>query len=348
MRRNQKRSIAARFTARLIAALTFVGIRHTAVARDFDPALVARAKAEGRLTLYSTFSGNQLHAAIKKGYEDLFGIPVDMLMARSSEVYERVRVEVAAGRSSGDVMLQGEASTQRMASDGLVQTTNGFTGAARLAVGDPAYRIAAPAFINGYGLMVNANLVRSEDEPKSWLDLLDAKWTGKMLADDMRALGSGGMFFAVTVEKLGIDYQKKLAAQKLVFGRDIGADQLRVARGEFPLRFPQSLSNMRDLKGLPLRFAIPKEGLPYIRIDAAIIKGSTRPNAAHLFAEYMLAPQTQNMLAGFGLVPVIKGAVNAPDRETSELVSRARDNLMGTFRPDIQEAMLALAKETYK
>jgi iron(III) transport system substrate-binding protein len=190
--------------------------------------------------------------------------------------------------------------------------------------------------------------VKPEEEPKSWRDLLDPKWSGKMLADDTRALGAGGIFFSVMTEWFGADFHRRLAQQKIVFGRDLGADQLRIARGEFPLRWPQSLSNMRDLKGLPLRFIIPTEGLTYVRVDSAIIKGAARPNAAQLFIAYMLSQKTQDVLAGFGLIPVIKGVVNAPDAETRDLVSRAKEKLLGTSHPDTIEAMLALAKEIYK
>jgi iron(III) transport system substrate-binding protein len=271
-----------------------------------------------------------------------------MLIARPSEITERVRVEVAAGRVGGDVMLHGEATLRRMAVDGLVQQSSGFSGVDDLIVPDSNPKFAAPAFMNGYGMMVNSNFVKSQDEPKSWFDLLEPKWSGKMLADDTRALGAGGIFFSVMTEKFGADYHRKLARQNIVFGRDLGADQLRIARGEFPLRWPQSLSNMRDVRGLPLRFIIPVEGLTYVRVDSAIIKGAARPNAAHLFADYMLSRAAQDMLASFGLIPVIKGAVNASDPETRDLVTRAKEKLLGTSHPETIEAMLALAKEIYK
>ena len=71
-----------------------------APAQSFDPQLVARAKQEGKVVFYTGFSGNELYRAIKKGFEDQFGIPVDMLIARPSETHERLRVEVASDRKS--------------------------------------------------------------------------------------------------------------------------------------------------------------------------------------------------------------------------------------------------------
>jgi len=43
---------------------------------------------------------------------------------------------------------------------------------------------SVPNYILAYGILVNTNLVKSADEPKSWKDLLDAKWQGKILSDD--------------------------------------------------------------------------------------------------------------------------------------------------------------------
>ena len=85
-----------------------------------------------------------------------------------------------------------------------------------------------------------------------------------------------------------------------------------------------------------------------MRVDSAIIKGAARPAAAHLFIEHMMARTTQDTFASFGLIPVIKGAVNAPDEMTRDLVTRAKANLLGTSHPDTIEKMLALAKEIYK
>ena len=326
------------------ASIAFTG---AAPAQPFDPMLVARAKTEGRLVFYTGFSGNQLYGAIRKGYEDAFGIPVDMLVARSSEVHERVRVEVAAGRVVVDALIHGEATSRRLLADGLLQKTD-VAGASRLAVSASAPGYSLPAYMSGYSLMVNTTLVKTQDEPKSWRDLLDPRWTGKLLADDPRANGSGHVLFSASVEKLGVEFHQAMARQKVVFGRDIGVDQMRVARGEFPLRFPQSLANMRDLRGLPLKFIIPAEGLVYVRADVGVVSGSPHPNAAKLFVEYLLSPATQGVLASFGLIPVIHDAADSADPETRELVRRARANLMGTSRAETQDAMLALAKDIYK
>ena len=136
------------------------------LAQPFDPALVARAKQEGKLVFYTGFSGNELYRALKKGFEDQFGIQVDMLIARPSETHERLRVEVASGRTVADALIHGESTSSRLARDGLLQKTEDISGAARLAVASSAPGFSVPGYMSGYSLMVNSNLVKPEDEPK--------------------------------------------------------------------------------------------------------------------------------------------------------------------------------------
>ena len=62
------------------------------------------------------------------------------------------------------------------------------------------------------GILINTRLVKPEDEPKSWNDLNDPKWKGKILSDDMRPLGSGNTMFAILQKKMGAALQRATGA----------------------------------------------------------------------------------------------------------------------------------------
>jgi len=74
-------------------------------------ALVAAARKEGRVVLYSAFVGLAAHKELKKDFESAYGITVDILEARASEVRERIRIEQAAGRNAADVSENGRTTT---------------------------------------------------------------------------------------------------------------------------------------------------------------------------------------------------------------------------------------------
>src|ERR1700761_825616 len=73
--------------------------------------VVEDAKKEGHVVLYSAFVGISAHQDLKKDFQAKYGITVDILEARASEVRERIRIEQAAGRFTADVSENGRTTT---------------------------------------------------------------------------------------------------------------------------------------------------------------------------------------------------------------------------------------------
>jgi iron(III) transport system substrate-binding protein len=205
--------------------------------------------------------------------------------------------------------------------------------------------IRLPVFAIVYGILANSRLVKAEDEPKSWLDLADPRWKGKILADDFRALGGGGVLFYTLQEHFGRDFHEKLTAQEIKFSREIPANERRIARGELPLYLPVSLTSIPELKGLPVKFLVPKEGLPYVGYDLALLKSAPHPNAARLLMEHYLGRKMQQGFANLGLLPVTSDTLSEVDPSVAEL---EKSKLLGTTDATRMDKMLAMAKEIYK
>jgi iron(III) transport system substrate-binding protein len=307
--------------------------------------VVDAAKKEGKLVIYTATLGSPYHKTVVKAFEDKYGIRVDMLEARASEVRERVRIEQAAGRFVGDVHHNGSTTTWLMMRDGNLQPHGAIPNARNIVAPFEADEMRIPAEVISYAVMVNRNLVKPADEPKSWKDLLDPRWTGKILSDDYRALGGGAVFFVVMHDTFGKEFHEKLAVQKPVFARDIANSERRVARGEFPIYIPFSLQDYNQLKSLPIKPIVPTEGRPYVRFDLATLKNAPHPNAARVFMNFYLEPAQQLIFANAGYNPVVKDVVEKVDPELRPLLAT---KAMGTTVPERQDAMLELAKQIYK
>ena len=329
----------------LAAGSALLSAPDLARAEDDWSKTVEAAKKEGHLVLYSAFVGLAAHQNLKKDFELAYGISVDILEARASEVRERIRIEQAAGRFVADVSENGRTTTTLQVEQDHVFDPHGpLPSLSHLKPEFTADDIKLPVFAIVYGILANAQLVKPGDEPKSWLDLADPRWKGKILSDDFRALGGGGVLFFVLQEQFGRDFQEKLAKQDLKFSREIPANERRIARGEYPLYLPVSLTSVPELKGLPVRFIAPKEGLPYVGYDLALLKKAPHPNAARLLMEYYLGKKMQQGFAGLGLLPV---RADTPDQIDPGVAELLKSKLLGTTDAKRMDQMLALARDIY-
>lgn len=314
-------------------------------AEDEWSKVVEAAKKEGHVVLYSAFVGLAAHHEIKKDFEATYGIAVDILEARASEVRERIRIEQAAGRFTADVSENGRTTTTlQIAQDRVFDPFGALPSLGQLKPEFKADDIRLPVFAIVYGILVNTRLVKPEDEPRSWLDLADTRWKGKILCDDFRALGGGGVLFSVMEEKFGRDFLEKLSKQGLTFSREIPANERRIARGELPIYLPDGLTSIPELTGLPVKLVAPKEGLPYVGYDLALLRNAPHPNAARLLMEYYLDRKMQQSFADLGLLPVTSASLPKVNPSVAEL---EKSKLLGTTDPLRMDKMLDLAREIF-
>ncbi|HEY4774267.1 MAG TPA: extracellular solute-binding protein [Xanthobacteraceae bacterium] len=306
--------------------------------------VIAAAKKEGKVVIYN---GTNYPIVRKLGnlFHSEYGIAVDVLDGRASEIRERIRSEQAAGRAIGDLIYSGSTSIALQTAEGAFQQHGPLPLAGNLAEEYTPNGTFLPSNAGNFAVLLNSNLVAEADAPKSWGDLTDPKWSGKILSDDPRALGGGQVWFEVTYRNFGRAFHEKIAAHKPVFSRVWAESNRRVARGEFPVYLPFNVSEYQSLKGLPIRPLIPAEGVPYVQFGAAILKDAPHPNAGRLFMNWLLDEPRQLIYVNEGFRPALKGiAAKIP----SELRPLTLAKALGTTEPGKTQHYLDLAKEIYK
>jgi iron(III) transport system substrate-binding protein len=325
-----------------VLAAALVGGGSGALAQsDWDKA-VAEAKKEGKVVVYN---GTNFKIVRKLGdaFQKQYGIAVEVLDGRASEIRERIRTEQAAGRFIGDVGYTGATSAALQAAEGAFQPHGELPLGKSLAEPLVDGGMFLPASAGNFALLINTNLVK--DDIKSWRDLEDPKWTGKVLSDDPRALGAGQVWFEVTYRTLGRDFHEKIAAHKPVISRVFAESNRRIARGEFPVYLPFNVSEYQSLKGLPIKVIIPQEGIPYVPFGSSLLKGAPHPNAGRLFMNFLLEPDQQLVFALEGFRPAAK---DMGPRIPEDIRPLTQAKGMGTTEPGKTQMYLDLAKEIYK
>lgn len=309
--------------------------------------ITAAAKREAKLVFYSAHVGNPVLKAIVNGFSSSTGIPVELLEARANELRERTRIEYASNRTAADVTFTSEGQAALIdAEDKVFGRHDPLPEASHLRAPLKDDGLFAPVMMLTYGILVNATQVPESIAPKRWADLTDPKWKGRILADDVRTIGGGYsmLFTTLNTPSLGLPFNEALARQELTFTRDQREAGRRVARGEFPIYTPFILSDVANLKGLPVKALVMEEGAPYVLYGTVLMKSPPHPNAARLFMNYMMSEEAQALWAKAGHGFAREGL---DERVPAEMRDFVHPKLLGTTDINRQNEGLALAKKLY-
>ncbi len=172
------------------------------------------------------------------------------------------------------------------------------------------------------------NTAQVKDPPKTWKDLLDPKWAGKVVIANPAYSGATHIFIGAMVQKYGWDYFKTLNQNGLVVVKGNNAVTSKVATGEFAIGI--AIHNMiLDLKnqGSPVDIIYPSDGNVVITSPIAIFKDSKNVKLSQVFVDYMLSKEGQEILVQKGNFIPIRSDVayppNTPPRE--QLMANAID-----------------------
>ena len=144
----------------------------------------------------------------------------------------------------------------------------------------------------------NTNLVKPEDAPKSYADLLDPKWRGKLVKGHPSYSGAILTTTFVLSRDLGWSYLEKLAQQKVMQMQSAGDPPVKVALGERAVMADGNDYNLILFKdqGKPVEVVYPTEGSPLIIVPSGVFKDAPNPNAARLFQSFFFSREAQQML----------------------------------------------------
>jgi len=306
--------------------------------------VVAAAKREGRLLIYNG-TNFPIVRKIAVEMQKETGIAIDVLDGRASEIRERIRVEQSTNRTVASLSYSGLTTLFTQTGEGAFQEHGPLPNAQGVI---PELASKGHVLLGSVGmflLMYNTTLVKPEEVPKSWRDLTDPRWQGKILSDDFRAAGAGNVWFEATYNAFGREYHDKIALQKPVFSRNFPESERRVARGEYPIYLPFNMSEYISLRGLPIKALVPTEGAAYVPFGAAILKDAPHPNAARVYLNFLLSDIGQTMLAAEGFRPAKPGFESKAAPDVAPLMA---GKLLGTTTPGKLDETTRLATEIYK
>jgi iron(III) transport system substrate-binding protein len=273
-------------------------------ATTITPQLIEAAKKEGKVVYYTSID-LPVAEKIAKAFEAKYpGIAVRVERTGAERVFQRIGQEYSSRIHAVDVVNSSDAAHFIVwKRDGILQPFVPEDVAKHYKDGQKDADGTYAGFRVGLSVIAyNTSLVKKEDAPKSFADLLDPKWAGKIVKAHP---GYSGTIMTATQQMsrdLGWEFLEKLAKQKVMQVQSASDPPKKLALGERAVQADgneYNLLQIQDSNG-PVEIVYPTEGVPFIVGPNGIFKNAPNPNAARLFQCYCFTAECQQLVVDVG------------------------------------------------
>src|SRR5262247_4755327 len=270
-------------------------------------------RAQAKKVVIYTANDSTLNDLVFAAFKTETGIEVEPVAAGSGVVMRRLQAEKA--RPLGDIvwgvsrsLLQtNKALFEPYASKNIANTPAEYRDPDNLWIGNNLHLLV---------ILQNTKLLPEAEAPKTWADLLDPKWKGKIAFTDPANSGSAYSTVTMLVELFGggdagWEKVKQLIANTKVLNRSSLVFQ-GVGNGEYPLGISLEYAGLIwAAGGAPVRTIYPADGTIVQMEGVAIIKGGPNNEAAKAFVDFINRKDVREM--------IIKQTFRRPARQDLDL-----------------------------
>jgi ABC-type Fe3+ transport system substrate-binding protein len=291
----------------LLALLVNASLWHPVFAQPWlaPDTRIEGAKKEQKLVFYTTMDLPQNIKVINDFVQKYPFLDLELHPLEAETLVERVRSEARNGMSTWDVLLGGGGLLQPLLEANLIVP---YHSPQRAGVSDAlsdSEGYWSGYYINPYVLGYNTTLVREDEIPKKYDELLDPRWKGNRIAIDSEAHGLLRALAAAWGKDKAVAYLKRLADQQPVMARAsiTAVDSLHIGNVSMVIARAPVIHGYKKKLGSPIDWTFLRPVVA--QIDAVMLSARSRsPSAARLFVDFVLSKEGQSGLAGVQQIPV--------------------------------------------
>ncbi len=285
---------------RLAVSLSALALVLSATSAPAQDARLDAAKKEGKVVWYTSLALSSSEKVAKLFEVAYPGIKVEVHRTGSERILQRVMQELQANIKIADVVHTSDAGHYVLLKDKKLLMKYAPAGVDRFPAAfkdKDGYHYGLRATVNV--IAYNPKIVPAAEAPRTWKDLLDPKWKGKLVTAHPGYSGVIATHVLALVHLHGWDYFKQLAQNKPMLVQSAVDPSGVVASGERPIAANGGDYTFYQVKkkGNPVEIVFPKEGVPLVVSPSAITSFAPHPNAARLFTDFIFSRDLQQVLA---------------------------------------------------
>lgn len=282
MTSNRTLGLPATFAA-MLTGTVFAAASLAASAETIEE-LAAKAASEGEIVWYEANSpemGDKLVAAFNEEFPDV-ALRFERVPGAQG-ITTKIVQETEANAPTADVTTTGIDQIYGLYERGLIESIDWSAYGVPAELTPQPYAVAATAAT--WVIVYNTNNVAEADAPKSWEDLADPKWRGKL---GIWAIGHAQANLAAEWgEERVTAWMEQLVAQEPLLYKSNFTIAQNLASGEISVGItPLHVALATQAKGAPLGIVAP-EPTSMSMIYSGVIKGTPRPNGARLLVAWL-------------------------------------------------------------
>ena len=268
--------------------------------------LIEGAKKEGELTMYTSAQSDDMGALVA-AFEKKYGVKVSMWRASSEKVLQRAVTEARGNRHTMDVAETNGPELEALHREKIFEAVKSPYLADLIAPAITPHGEWVGTRLNVFAQAYNTNLVKKEELPKTWEDLANARWKGKLGIEQEDSDWLAGQYAEMGEARASKVFKDIVANNGISVRKGHTLLTQLVVSGEIPLALTVYNYKAEQLKGkgAPIQwFAIgPAIARPN---GIGVAKKAPHPHAAVLFFDFELSPEGQQILASRDFVPTSK------------------------------------------
>jgi iron(III) transport system substrate-binding protein len=261
---------------------------------------VEAARKEGKVVWYTSLALPSAEKVAKLFEQAYPGIKVEVHRTGSQRILQRVMQELQANIKNVDVIHTSDAGHFVLLKEKKLLMQYTPAGVDRFPAGfkdKDGYHYGLRATVNV--IAYNTKVIPAAEAPRTWKDLLDPKWKGRLVTAHPGYSGVIATHVLALVHLHGWEYFKQLAQNRVMLVQSAVDPAGVVASGERPVAANGGDYTFYQIKkkGNPVEIVYPKEGVPLVVSPTAIASFAPHPNAARLFTDFTFTREVQQALA---------------------------------------------------